>query len=130
MLFISRAIAIVVDTFVTYNNVKIGHTSGAMLRFESNYFGFRGGNMTSEYKNFNISNVIGEKSDNYAIFIDGYGDKPINGINIKGFTVKNAAYPYYKKCATNIVLNDVTVNGKPLPSTLEESEQRKTLDIY
>lgn len=115
---------------IEVSNIQVKHTKGAILRFETNYFGHRGGNHSSEYSNFQISNVNAETTDNYAIFIDGYDEQPIHDINIKQFTVKKAKYPVYMKSIKNINFKNVTVNGTRLPEQPAESKTRVTLDVY
>ena len=115
---------------VRVNNVTVERSLGAILRFEANYFGYRGGNHASQYENFVIKNVIAERSDNYAIFIDGYEEKPVKDITIENFHVKDAPYPYYLKCTENINLKKATVNGKSVPTYPEEHKEHVVLDVY
>ena len=115
---------------IQVSNITIERSKGAILRFETNYFGFRGGRHASQYENFRISNVKADCSDHYAIFMDGYEEKPIRNIEIEHFHVRKAAYPYYLKCAENIRLKDTSVNGRNLPEYPEKHKKRVTLDIY
>ena len=115
---------------IQVSNITIERSKGAILRFETNYFGFRGSRHASQYENFRISNVKADCSDHYAIFMDGYEEKPIRNIEIEHFHVRKAAYPYYLKCAENIRLKDTSVNGRNLPEYPEKHKKRVTLDIY
>ena len=115
---------------VRVSNINIERSKGAILRFETNYFGFRGGNFASQYEDFHISNVIANASDNYAIFMDGYEEKLIKNIEINNFHVNKATYPYYFKCIDNIRFKATSVNGKILPEYPEEHKERITLDVY
>lgn len=115
---------------IQVSNITIERSKGAILRFETNYFGFRGGKHASLYEHFRISNVKAECSDHYAIFMDGYEEKPIRDIEIEHFHVQKAVYPYYLKCTESIRLKDATVNGKSLPENPEEHKERVTLDVY
>ncbi len=115
---------------IQVSNITIERSKGAILRFETNYFGFRGGRHASQYENFRISNVKADCSDHYAIFMDGYEEKPMRDIEIEHFHVRKAAYPYYLKCAENIRLKDTSVNGRNLPEYPEEHKKRVTLDVY
>ena len=115
---------------IQVSNITIERSKGAILRFETNYFGFRGGRHASQYENFRISNVKADCSDHYAIFMDGYEEKPLRNIEIEHFQVRIAAYPYYLKCAENIRLKDTSVNGRNLPEYPEKHKKRVTLDIY
>lgn len=115
---------------VQVSNISVERSKGAILRFETNYFGFRGGQHASQYEGFHISNIEADCSDNYAIFMDGYEEKPIKDIEIENFHVKKATYPYYLKCIENVHLKDASVNGKSLPEYPEEHKERVTLDVY
>lgn len=115
---------------VQVNNITIEHSKGAILRFETNYFGFRGGRHASRYENFRISNVKAGSSDHYAIFMDGYEEKPIRNIVIEQFHVQKAATPYYIRCTENIRFKNTSVNGQDLPEYPEEHKERVTLDVY
>lgn len=115
---------------IEVSNIMIERSKGAILRFETNYFGFRGGQYTSQYENFHIRNVTAQYSDNYAIFIDGYEEKPIKDIEIEDFYVQKAIYPYYLKCTKNIRFKNAFVNDKSLPEYPEEHKERITLDVY
>ena len=115
---------------VQVNNISVERSKGAILRFEANYFGYRGGNHATQYENFRIRNVRANRSDNYAIFMDGYEDKPIKDIVIDHFHVNQAKHPYYLKCTQDILLKDASVNGKSLPGYPEEHKERVVLDVY
>ncbi|MDR3119406.1 MAG: family 43 glycosylhydrolase [Mediterranea sp.] len=115
---------------IQVNHIFVERSKGAILRFEANYFGYRGGNHAAQYEQFKIRNVRANLSDNYAVFMDGYEEKPIKDILIEGFHVKQAAHPFYLKSTRNILLKNVSVNGKPLPAHPEEHKERVTLDVY
>lgn len=112
------------------NNIDVERAKGAILRFETNYFGYRGGTSTSLYENFRIRNVQAGFADNYAVFIDGYEGMPIKDIDIEHFHVKQALHPYYLKCIDNVLLKNTFVNGKQLAEQPEEHKERIRLDVY
>ena len=108
---------------IQVSNITIERSKGAVLRFETNYFGFRGGRHTSQYENFRINNVKAGCSDHYAIFIDGYEEKPIKNIEIEHFHVQKAPHPYYLRCVENICLKATFVNGQNLPEYTEKTKR-------
>jgi hypothetical protein len=115
---------------VQVNNVFVERSKGAILRFEANYFGYRGGNHATRYENFRLRNITANRSDNYAIFMDGYEEKPIKDIIIDHFHVKQATHPCYLKCTQDVLLKDASVNGERLPLHPEEHKERVVLDVY
>lgn len=115
---------------VWVDDITIRSAIGAVLRFETNYFGYRGGNFPSAYSNFNISNVTAEKAEGYAIYYDGNEQKPITDVTVSNFTVKQAPRPYYLFHTRNCTFTDSKVNEKPLPLTPEESKERQSCDVW
>lgn len=115
---------------VQVSNIQIERSKGAILRFETNYFGMRKGGHTSQYENIKIRNVYAKSSDRYALFVDGYEEKPINNIEVEHFRVEQAPHPYYFKCIENVSLKDVIINGKLLPERPVESDKHIMLDVY
>ncbi len=115
---------------VYVDSIKIERTKGGILRFETNYFGYRGGNYQALYENFIIKNVEAGTSDNYAFFMDGNEQNKIDNIQIENFHVNKAKYPYYFKNVHNVTFANSSVNGEEMPETPEESPNTITLDVY
>ncbi len=116
------------NVFVT--DITVERARGAILRFETNYFGFRGGRHASTYEHFLIRNVEAGAADRYAIFMDGYEEAPMRDIRVERFRTRRAAEPCYVRCAEEIRFDDVEVNGERLPIDPPRSAERKTLDVY
>lgn len=115
---------------VVVDSIRVERAKGAILRFETNYFGFRGGNYQALYENFRISNVQAGKADNYAVFMDGNDEHRISSIQIDNFHVKEAKFPYYLMNTENVRFTGCTVNGKEIPEQPEEAGEKITLDVY
>lgn len=115
---------------VSVSNITVNHTQGAVLRFESNYFGYRGGNFPASYSNFSISNVEVESSDHYAIFYDGLEGTPIRNISVENFHVKKAPRPYYLFHTQDCTFQNCTVAGKPIPVAPKQSKKRESCDVW
>lgn len=116
------------DVFI--DSVSIGNVAGAVLRFETNYFGYRGGNMPARYSDFTINNVSAKSSAAYAIYFDGNEAEPIRGITVNNFIVDEAPRPYYLFHTRDCRFNGCKVGGKKLPVTLPESESRQQCDVW
>ena len=115
---------------VKVSNITVGHTQGAVLRFESNYFGYRGGNFPAKYENFLIDNVKVNSSDHYAIFYDGLPECHISNITVNGLHVDKAPRPYYLFHTDGCTFNDCSVEGISIPTTPPESMQRESCDVW
>lgn len=115
---------------VVVDNITVERAKGAILRFETNYFGFRGGNHQALYEDFQISNVTASTADNYAIFMDGNEEYKIRNIKINNFHAKNAQYPYYLMNTENVHFIQSSVNGINIPERPKENIQKVSLDVY
>lgn len=134
---------------VYVDSITIASAKGAVLRFETNYFGYRGGNYPAQYENFNISRVKAGKADGYGVYYDGpgvpahnAGGEPsvspteknsayaIRNITVSDFHVGSAAHQYYLFNTENCRFIRSTVNGKPLPASPAESESRQSCDVW
>lgn len=116
------------DVFV--DSVSIGDVAGAVLRFETNYFGYRGGNFPARYSHFNINNVSARSSAAYAIYYDGNEAEPIRDITVRNFNVAKALHPYYLFHTKRCRFSNCSVGGKQLLGTLQESKERQQCDVW
>lgn len=116
------------DVFV--DSVSIGDVAGAVLRFETNYFGYRGGNFPVRYSRFSINNVFARSSAAYAIYYDGNEAEPIRDITVRNFNVATALHPYYLFHTKRCTFANCSVGGKKLLGTLQESKERQQCDVW
>ena len=115
---------------VNVNNITVERARGAILRFETNYFGFRGGNYPAMYEDFVIKNVQAKRADNYAIFMEGNPERKIRNIRIENFHTEDAEHPFHMLLTEDVTLTDCSINGEALPTTLPEDSEKIVLDVY
>lgn len=127
---------------VVVDSVTISSASGALLRFETNYFGYRGGNYPAQYENFSISNVVSGSADGYAIYYDGpamsengktFGKNPdfaIRNVTVNNFKAKFAAHPWYLYNTQNCTFNNCWVGDAQVPVQPAESAERQSCDVW
>ena len=115
---------------VYVDSVSISSAAGAVLRFETNYFGYRGGHYPARYSDFKISNVKAGKAASYAIYFDGNEDQPIRDISVENFSVDKATHPYYLYKTRRCTFSNCHVNGTLLPTLLPESTTRQQCDVW
>jgi len=116
--------------YVFVDSVSIGNVAGAVLRFETNYFGYRGGNFPARYSRFSINNVSARSSAAYAIYYDGNEAEPIRDITVRNFNVAKALHPYYLFHTKRCTFQNCSVGGKQLSGTLQESKERQQCDVW
>ena len=112
------------------SNVTIEKAFGAILRFETNYFGYHGGNYQAQYEDFDISHVHAGEAEGYAIFYDGNDEKPIRRIAVDDFHVGQAPHPWYLYRTEDCTFTHSTVAGQPIPEHPDESPERQTCDVW
>lgn len=115
---------------VYVDSVRIGNCAGAVLRFETNYFGYRGGNFPARHSDFHINDVTAESSESYAIYYDGNDAEPISNISVKNFHVKKARQAHYLYKTTNCTFTNCSINKKSLPYHIEEDTERRQCDVW
>lgn len=115
---------------VHVDSINIESTAGAVLRFETNYFGYRGGNYPARYSDFHISNVTAKHCDSYAIYFDGNDAEPISNVSVENFHVNKARKAHYLFKTNNCSFNNCTINKKTLPLHPSEDKKRKQCDVW
>jgi polygalacturonase len=115
---------------VRVRDITVRRTYGAILRFETNYFGYRGGLNNTLYEDFDIEGVRAGSSDRYAFYMDGYEEQPIRNIRVRDFHVDSATHAAYFRCVQDVTLQGVTVAGDTLPTVPVEAPERLLLDTY
>lgn len=115
---------------VYVDSVDIQSAAGAILRFETNYFGYRGGNSPSRYDDFHISNVTAESADAFAIYFDGNASQPITNVSVKNFRVSKAHRPHYLYNIKNCAFENVFINGKSIPAKPKLDKKQQQCDVW
>jgi len=134
---------------VFVDNIRIASAQGAVLRFETNYFGYRGGNYPAQYADFRISNIKAGKAEGYGIYFDGPGiptasedggvkvsptskntGYAIRNIRVSDFHVDKASHSHYLFNTKHCQFINSTVNGKAIPFSPQESDIRQSCDVW
>lgn len=115
---------------VYVDSVDIQSAAGAILRFETNYFGYRGGNSPSRYDDFHISNVTADSADAFAIYFDGNASQPITNVSVKNFKVSKAHRPHYLYNIKNCAFENVFINGKSIPTKPKLNKKQQQCDVW
>ena len=115
---------------VWVNNILCDFVKTAFIRFETNYHGARGGFYPTIFENFEISNVVGNKSAEcgfYAVGIEGY---EMRNIHLSNVELKECPVPYMLKNTRNVVFDNVVINGEQMAQrpdfTVQDNLQLKT----
>lgn len=115
---------------VVVDSISIVGAEGAVLRFETNYFGYRGGNFPAQYERFCISNVNAGFANGYAVYYDGNVQCPISDISVKNFHVGRASVPYYLYHTRNCSFEHSVVGDVVVPLNPENSDVHRECDVW
>jgi polygalacturonase len=96
---------------VHVRNIRVEHASHNLIRFQTDYHEFRGGNHPPVFRNFRIENVTCKEADT-GIRVEGHVDSPITDVVIRNVIVEKAVTPVEIHAHDQVELVDVMINGK------------------
>ncbi|MDD4993806.1 MAG: glycoside hydrolase family 28 protein [Paludibacter sp.] len=108
---------------VWIRNIEIDSVRSALVRFETNYHGSRGGFHPTLFQNFLIENVTGDRSGEcgfYAVGIDKY---PLKDITLKNIKLRSCKTPYIMRNTEHVTFENVELGGITLPKYPEETKE-------
>ncbi|MGC4075216.1 MAG: glycoside hydrolase family 28 protein [Nibricoccus sp.] len=100
---------------VWVRDLRALRTTEGVVRFETSYQGYRGGNFPPVFRHFHIENVTCSAADAYAIYIEGVTAAPVHDVTLKNITVTKATAPTWLRLADNLHFDNVVINGEKLP---------------
>lgn len=100
---------------VRVRRVAIDESRAGVVRFETNYHSYRGGNAPTAYRDFVIEDVTCARATNYAVFAEGTVQSPIEDVLLRNIVVAQAKEPLFLRNAASLRLENVRVNDQPLP---------------
>ena len=109
---------------VWVNNVTCEEVKTAFIRFETNYHGGRGGFYPTIFENFQISDVLGRKSQNYGFTAVGIKDYEMRNIHLDNVVFEECRVPYLLQNTQNVIFDNVTANGVALPRIPENTDKK------
>ena len=112
------------------SHIDIERAYGAILRFETNYFGYRGGHYPALYADFDIRHVHAAQADAYAVYYDGNEAQPIRDVRVEDFHVATAGRAYYLYHTTGCTFSHCTVGNDSIPYAPADSPERQSCDVW
>jgi polygalacturonase len=96
---------------VYVRNIEVGQASHNLIRFQTDYHSFRGGNHPPTFRNFRIEDVTCREAKS-GIRVEGHVDSPITDVVIRNVTIDMAETPVVIHENDQVELIDVMINGK------------------
>lgn len=101
---------------VRVRNIQIDASRSAVIRFETNYHSYRGGNAPTDFGDFVIEDVICRDAAAYFFLAEGSEDSPIKEVHLRHIQVAHATEPLLLRYNEGLQLDAVTVNEIALPN--------------
>ena len=100
------------------SDVHCDSARSAVIRFENNYHGSRGGHYPTKFNGFYIQNISCDHSGEVGIYAVGVQGNPLENIHLKNITVLLTPKDQIVDVANNLTYENVVINGvkvlKPL----------------
>jgi polygalacturonase len=98
---------------IHFTNVIVGQVAESVIEVDYYYEEGEGGPFRPSVRDIYVSNVTCQKSK-YGIYLRGYANSPISGVNLSHCTFNNAAQGDFFQHVEGVSVQDVTVNGKAI----------------
>jgi len=102
---------------VFMRDVKIGEVREAIIAVDFNYEEGDAGSFTPIVRDIEVRNVTSSKS-NYALLLRGYARTPVTNLRVQNCEFANVARPDVLENVKDIVLANVSINGKVLNESI------------
>jgi polygalacturonase len=96
---------------VYVRNIEVGQASHNLIRFQTDYHSFRGGNHPPTFRHFRIEDVTCREAKS-GIRVEGHVDSPITDVVICNVIIEKAETPVVIHEHDQVELIDVMINGK------------------
>jgi polygalacturonase len=107
---------------VWIRNIECDSVRSALVRFETNYHGSRGGFYPPKFQNFMIENVKGDRSGECGIYAVGIEKYPIKDVLLRNIQLRSCKIPYIMKNVENVTFENVSLGGTIMPKNPEETK--------
>lgn len=107
---------------VWVKNIQCDSVKYALVHFENNYHGGRGGFYPTTFNHFLIEDVKGDSSGNYGLYAVGVENNPLKNIVFHNIFLKKCKTPYLMKYVENVTFKNVILGNVVIPKFIKEIE--------
>lgn len=104
---------------VWVRNVVCYSVRTALISFETNYKGGRGGSYPTLFQHFLIENVQGDRSDKDGFYAVGLDNYPLKDILLKNIFLRECKTPCVLQHVEHVMFENVTLGGAEVPDSCE-----------
>ena len=99
--------------------IQVEQANSALIRFETNYHLYGGGNHSTAYRDFVVEDVVCNRARKYAVFAVGNSDLPIRNVLLRRITVAEAQADTFLQQIEGWRFENVRIGGRLMPSRPE-----------
>ena len=110
---------------VWIRNITMDSVRTALIRFEPNYPGGRGGHTPALFQGFLIENVKGDRSGECGFYAVGIENYPLKDITLKNIFLRQCKTPYIMRNVEHVIFDNVTFGGTKMPLKPTETPEIK-----
>jgi polygalacturonase len=97
---------------VHVRNINVDTASVALVRFTTDYHGWRGERHPPVFRRIVVEGVVCRTATQFALWLEGHDEAPLREIVLRDITVDSAARPLRLRPDDAITLEDVRIGGR------------------
>jgi len=110
---------------VWVKNIICDSVGSALVRFENNYHGGRGGFYPTIFQNFLIENIKSDFSGECGFYAVGIEKYPLKDISLRNIYLRDCKIPYIMKNVENVTFENVELGGVKFTKSQKETNDTK-----
>jgi len=101
---------------VHVRDITVASASVSLIRFMTNYHGWRGEHFPPTFRRFVVENVTCRSAGGLGIWAEGHPEAPLQQVILRNITIDESLRPLRLRPGDDVTLENVRVNGKLISS--------------
>lgn len=97
---------------VVVRDITVGHAEDSLLRFQTNYHSWRGGNHPTTFRDILVQDIHCGKVDGVGIWTNGLESRPLRNVVLKNITIEEAVTPVRMSGHDDVRFESVVINDR------------------
>ena len=103
------------------SGMKVQRAREALVRFDTSYQGYRGGNFPPVFRNFHLADLECDEATGFGISLEGTPGAPIEKVHLERVRIRKARQPLRIHETKELRFENVEINGVLLPLSPPET---------
>ncbi len=97
---------------VVVRDITVGHAKDSLLRFQTNYHSWRGGNHPTTFRDILVEDIHCGQVDGVGIWTNGLESRPLRNVVLKNITIEEAETPVRMSGHDDVRFESVFINDR------------------